>query len=212
MLDWPHTQKNRRENVVVLRVELTRDYVALAMETQQVAIGTSHIERLWEVSLDDTDTAALQRYLYASLAQISHIDAVLVDQKSIQCDAHVALIIDSCLHFIQLSNTPTLSMVICVRDTDPSATGIERLVRHTARTYASHGVRLNMVYTQSSEQTIQNVTVRYLLTDGTHHMSGAVMDAHGKILLGSMLSAERILVERSIHVRNGRCYSKQNSA
>jgi hypothetical protein len=212
MIGWSHTHKNTRENVVVLRVELTRDYVALAMETQHVSIGTSHIERLWDVSIDENDNGGLHRYLYASLAQITHIDAVLVDQKSIQCDAHVALIIDLCLHFVQLANAQILSMVLCVRDTDPNAASIERLVRHTARTYASHGVRLNMVYTHSTEQTMQNVTVRYLLTDGTHHMSGAVMDAHGKILLGSMLSAERMLVERSIHVRNGGSYSKQNSA
>lgn len=58
MLGWPHTQQNTRENVVVLRVELTRDYVALAMETQHVAIGTSHIELLWDVSIDDTETAS----------------------------------------------------------------------------------------------------------------------------------------------------------
>lgn len=87
----------------------------------------------------------------------------------------------------------------------PGAASIEQLVRHTARTHAPNGVRVNMVYTQSLEHTSHNVTVRYLLTDTTHHMSGAVMDEHGKILLGSMLTAERTLVGRRVRLQ-------QNSA
>ena len=56
------------------------------------------------------------------------------------------------------------------------------------------------------------MTVRYLLTDATHHMSGAVMDAHGKIILGSMLAAERALVERRVRLQHEGYYPQQNSA
>ena len=71
---------------------------------------------------------------------------------------------------------------------------------------------MNMVYTQSLEDTSHNMTVRYLLTDATHHMSGAVMDAHGKIILGSMLAAERALVERRVRLQHEGHYPQQNSA
>ena len=206
------TQQISRDTIAVLRVELACDRIVLAIEIQELRSGTGHIERLWDVSTIDTELSAIQRLFYESLAQIPQIDAVLVDTKSTHCDEYISLTIDLCLSFALLANKPSLSIVLCMGDSYPGAACIEHLVRHTAGAHASNGVRMNMVYTQSLEDTSHNMTVRYLLTDATHHMSGAVMDAHGKIILGSMLAAERALVERRVRLQHEGHYPQQNSA
>ena len=198
----PYATLFTRDSIVVLRVELSTERVGLAIETQQRQSKTRHIERLWEISTADSDSNAVQRLLYGSLAQIPFVDAVLIDTRSTCCDDYVDSTIDACHHFGQTTNVPTLSIVLCIAEANPIATTIERRIRQTVRAYASAGIRINIVYTLPSEHPSLNATVRYLLTDASHHMSGAVMDANGKILLGSMLEAERALLERSVRAQD----------
>ncbi len=207
-----YTQRTSRDTITVLRVELACDRIVLAIETQYVSTGTGHIERLWDLSTVDTEVSAIQRHFYGSLAQITLYDAVLVETKSTHCDEYISLTIDSCLHFALLANFPSLSIVLCLADSYPGTACIEHMVRLTAGAHATNGVRMNMVYMQSLEDTSYNMTVRYLLTDATHHMSGAVMDARGKIMLGSMLAAERALVERRVRLHQLGYHLQQNSA
>ena len=198
----PYATLFTRDSIVVLRVELSTERVGLAIETQQRQSRTRHIERLWETSTADSDSNAVQRLLYGSLAQIPYLDAVLIDTRSTRCEDIIASTIDTCHHLGQTTNVTALSIVICMGEANPIATTIERRIRQTVRAYASAGIRINIVYTLTSEHPSLNATVHYLLTDASHHMSGAVMDANGKILLGSMLEAERALLERSVRAQD----------
>ncbi len=212
MVSRPNEQHTPYPQQIIVRIHQLRECYTLAIETYNVPAGTSCIERLWEVSSDGTPCDVILRLVYGSLAHVERIDAIHFDHQHIVGDMNWRSILATCLSLPRINEYDTRSVVVSIDPTNLDAHRIESSIRQLATTHAQYGIRLNLVYRVEAEQSSLLSIVRYLLGGESRFITGSVIESTGKILLGGMLEAERLLAHRAIKNADHSLSMRQNSA
>jgi hypothetical protein len=201
---WLEPQYGTAARHTVLRIQQYPDTIGVTLETHETAPTLYQIQHLWEVALRPIDGNIIQRLLYESLAHIGHIDAVAYDcsQSDVDCYWYAALAV--CQSIADKTESHTLSVVLCMNPLDLSSAAAEYAVRQQAILHAQSGIRINIIYGPAQDCITKIPVVQFLLHPHSRFMTGSVFNSDGKILLGGMLNAERILAQRAIPRANAR--------
>jgi len=194
---WLKPQGGVHASHTVLRIQQYPDSIAVTRETYQNAPAQPAITPLWEVALIDIDCTTLQRLLDESLTYIGQIDAVAYDCTNTLVDSYWNATLSVCQSIGQTTGKTSLSVVLGLNPLDTSAAAAEATVRHCAVQNALSGIRVNIIYGPANDCITTLPIVQYLLHPHSRYLTGSVFSADGKILLGGMLNAERVLAQRA---------------
>ena len=194
---WLEPQDGALASHTVLRIQQYLDKIAVTLQTSQNPPIQTTITPLWEVALNDIDCTALQNLLCESLTYIGHIDAVAYDCTNSIVDDYWYATVSMCQSIGQTTMKTSLSVVLGLNPLDSAAAAVEASVRHCAVHNARSGIRVNIIYGPANNCITTLPVAQYLLHPHSRYLTGSVFSADGKILLGGMLHAERILAQRA---------------
>ncbi|MFM2310567.1 MAG: hypothetical protein RLY87_2689 [Chloroflexota bacterium] len=153
--------------------------------------------RLWEHGLKELDDTTFCAVLQESLAHLNDIDAIAYDCTNTDVDAHWEITRKFLIQLCDRTTTAAVSVVLCLNPLDVSANAVETALRLDAVPHAVSGIRANIVYAPPSDCVTELPVVQYLLHPHSRYITGSAIDINGKILLGGMLNAERVLASRA---------------
>lgn len=173
------------------------DRIAIWQETHRWNGSPAQSALLSEHRIACLDEHTFSAVLQESLAHLNDIDAIAYDCTNTDVDARWEATRQLLLQLCDQTSTGTLSVVLCLNPLDVSANAVETALRLDAVPHAVSGLRTNIVYAPPSDCVTELPVVQYLLHPHSRFITGSAIDINGKILLGGMLNAERVLASRT---------------